>query len=43
MANKIRLNDLQLVLLSHAATNKAGSVLPLPNAARQDEERTKRS
>ena len=39
MPSKTRLNDLQLVLLSHAAKNEPGSVLPLPDAAAQDQER----
>jgi hypothetical protein len=42
MANTIRLNDLQLVLLSHAAKNDTGSLLPLPHAASTQEERTTR-
>jgi len=42
MTKKIRLNDLQLVLLSHAAQNETGSMLPLPAAAAQDQERTTR-
>ena len=37
---KTTLNDLQLVLLSHAANNENGSVLPLPDTAAQDEQRT---
>ena len=36
-----RLNDLQLVLLSHAGNNENGSVL-LPDTASQDEQRTAR-
>ena len=40
MASKIRLNDLQLVLLSHAAKSENGSVLPLPDAATLDPQRT---
>jgi len=36
MASKTRLNDLQLVLLSHAAMNECGSVLPLPDTATMD-------
>ena len=39
MPSKTRLNDLQLVLLSHAAKNEPGSVLPLPDAATKDQER----
>ncbi len=39
MPTTTRLNDLQLVLLSHAAKNENGSVLPLPDTV-QDEQRT---
>ena len=42
MTKTTRLNDLQLVLLSHAAKNGNGNVLPLPEAAARDEERTTR-
>jgi hypothetical protein len=40
--NKIRLNDLQLMLLSHAAKDDTGSLLPLPHAGFAAEERTSR-
>ena len=40
MPSKTRLNDLQLVLLSQAAQNETESILPLPEAATQDQERT---
>lgn len=40
MTKTTRLNDLQLILLSHAAKNDDGSVHPLPAAATQDEART---
>jgi hypothetical protein len=39
MTKTPRLNDLQLVLLSHAAQNDLGSALPLPPAAAEDAER----
>lgn len=39
MTKTPRLNDLQLVLLSHAAENDLGSALPLPAAAANDTER----
>ena len=38
MTKTIRLNDTQLVLLSHAAQNEAGDLLPLPSSLQQDEE-----
>jgi hypothetical protein len=39
MTKSTRLNDLQLILLSHAAKHKAGHALPLPAAAAGDAER----
>jgi hypothetical protein len=40
MTKKTRLSDLQLVMLSHAAKDKDSSMLPLPEAATHDEDRT---
>ena len=39
MTKTIRLNDTQLVLLSHGAQNDAGAMLPLPTSLQQNEER----
>jgi hypothetical protein len=40
MAKTTRLNDLQLVLLSHAAQSDNGNIHPLPETAAKDEQRT---
>jgi hypothetical protein len=40
MAKTTRLNDLQLVLLSHAAQSDNGNIHPLPEAAANDKQRT---
>ena len=42
MPNNTRLNDLQLVLLSHAAKSESGGMLPLPDTATLDPQRTAR-
>ena len=42
MTKTIRLNDTQLVLLSHAAQNDAGAILPLPSSQQQEEERARK-
>jgi hypothetical protein len=41
MTKAIRLNDLQLILLSHAAKSDTGSALPLPAAANDPERANK--
>ena len=38
MTKTIRLNDTQLVLLSHASQHNAGALLPLPSSLQQNEE-----
>ncbi|MEZ5736765.1 MAG: DUF3489 domain-containing protein [Novosphingobium sp.] len=42
MTKTIGLNDTQLVLLSHAAQNDAGAILPLPSSQQQEEERARK-
>ncbi|MCB2059314.1 MAG: DUF3489 domain-containing protein [Novosphingobium sp.] len=42
MTKTIRLNDTQLILLSHGAQNDTGAMLPLPASLQQEEDRARK-